>query len=418
MKKTRFLLTIAAMAIGLGIVPMAAQEREQRRELESRLRDLREQLRDVERQLRDVRGSTSYFGGVLTWSSNRAQLGVLVQLKADSETDRIGAFLQSVTEGSAAEKAGLQEGDIIISFQGEGLAGRYPPAGRDESEPAKKLIDLIGDEDPGAEVTIEYRRDGETHSTVVTLDERDSWLQTYSVPGFEARIAPRIDVAVPDFRFFGDGDRSGFTVLSLRGDRWADIELVRLNEDLGRYFGTSEGLLVISPPDNDELDLQAGDVILGIDGREPGSPSRALRILRSYEEGETVNIEIMRDRNRMTVSYMVPERENNRSRFDSRWEWREPELEVPHPDLDQIELLEAPHLELEHLMLPDVPHLDLLAPSLDLLAPSLDLLAPSLDLLAPSLDLLAPSLDLLAPSLELTVPHLELVNPGRFRRID
>lgn len=354
MKKTRFLLTIAAMAIGLGVAPMAAQEREQRRELESRLRELREQLRDVERQLRDVGGSASYFGGVLTWSTNRAQLGVLVQLQTDSETDRIGALLQSVTEGSAAEEAGLQEGDIIISFDGERLAGRYPAADPDESEPAKKLIDLIGDKDPGDEVTIEYQRNGETHSTVVTLDERDSLLQTYSV-----MTPPQISVPrLPEFRFFGDGDRRGLTVLSLWGDRWADIELVRLNEDLGRYFGTSEGLLVISPPDNDELDLQAGDVILGIDGREPYSPSRALRILRSYEEGETINIEIMRDRNSMTISYVVPERQNNWSRFESRRERREQELEVPHLE-NHLELLETPHLELDHVELMETPHLEL-----------------------------------------------------------
>ena len=360
MRKTRFLLTIAAMAIGLGIVPMAAQEREQRRELESRLRDLREQLREVERQLRDVRGSTSFFGGVFMLSSNRAQLGVLVQLEADSETDPIGALLQSVTEGSAADEAGLQDGDIIISFDGERLAGRYPAADRDESEAAKKLIDLIGDKDPGDEVTIEYQRDGETHSTVVTLDERDSLLQTYSVMRPPQISVPR----VPELRFFGDGDRRAVTMLSLWGDRWADIELVRLNEDLGRYFGTSEGLLVISPPDNDELDLQAGDVILGIDGREPYSPSRALRILRSYEEGETINIEIMRDRNRMTVSYVVPERENNWSRFESRREWREQKLEVPDPhlELDHIGLPEALHLELEHAELRHVPHLELVAP--------------------------------------------------------
>lgn len=376
MKKTRFLLTIAAMAIGFGVVPVAAQEREQRRELESRLQELRAQLRDVERELRDVRGSNSFFGGVLTWSSNRAQLGVFVRSEADPETDRIGALLQSVPDGGAAEEAGLQDGDIIISFDGERLAGRYPAADPDESEPAKKLIDLIGDKDPGDEVTIEYQRDGETRSTVVTLDERDSLLQSYSV------IAPRIDVRVPDLRFFGDGDRSGFTVLSLWGDRWADIELVRLNEDLGRYFGTSEGLLVISPPDNDELDLQAGDVILGIDGREPYSPSRALRILRSYEEGETVNIEIMRDRNRLTVSYVVPERENNWSRFNNRRERREPELEARHQELDHIDLMGTRHVELEHVMQPGVPHLEL------------------------------------EHNEPRHLPHLELVHPRRVRRTD
>ncbi|MCZ6611399.1 MAG: PDZ domain-containing protein, partial [Planctomycetota bacterium] len=162
------MLTIAAMAIGFGVVPVAAQEREQRRELESRLQELRAQLRDVERQLRDVRGSNSFFRGVLTWSSNRAQLGVFVRSEADPETDRIGALLQSVPDGGAAQEAGLQDGDIIISFDGERLAGRYPAADPDESEPAKKLIDLIGDKDPGDEVTIEYQRDGETRSTVVT----------------------------------------------------------------------------------------------------------------------------------------------------------------------------------------------------------------------------------------------------------
>ena len=376
MKKTIFLLTIAAMAIGFGVAPVAAQEREQRRELESRLQELRAQLRDVERQLRDVRGSNSFFGGVLTWSSNRARLGVFVRSEADPETDRIGALLQSVPDGGAADEAGLQDGDIIISFDGERLAGRYPAADPDESEPAKKLIDLIGDKDPGDEVTIEYQRDGETRSTVVTLGERDSLLQTFSV------IAPRLDVHVPDLRFFGDGDRSGFTVLSLWGDRWADIELVRLNEDLGRYFGTSEGLLVISPPDNDELDLQAGDVILGIDGREPYSPSRALRILRSYEEGETINIEIMRDRNRMTVSYVVPERENNWSRFNSRRERREPELEARPQELDHTELMGTRHMELEHVMQPGVPHLEL------------------------------------EHNERRHVPHLELVHPRRVRRTD
>ncbi len=180
--------------------------------------------------------------------------------------------------------------------------------------------------------------------------------------------------SVPELRFFGEGNRLGVTVLSLWGDRWADIELVRLNEGLGRYFGASDGLLVISPPDNDELDLQAGDVILGIDGREPRSPSRALRILRSYEEGETVNIEIMRDRNRMTISFVVPERENNWSRFDSRRERREPELEVPLLELEDVELLEAPHPELEYLMLPDVPHLELIGPHSEV--PHLELVKP------------------------------------------
>jgi S1-C subfamily serine protease len=93
------------------------------------------------------------------------------------------------------------------------------------------------------------------------------------------------------------------------------MELASLNEGLGRYFGTDEGLLVIRAPE-ESLDLQAGDVILSIDGREPRSPSRALRILRSYEPGEEVSMEVMRDLNRMTISATVPEPEGW---YDRRW---------------------------------------------------------------------------------------------------
>jgi hypothetical protein len=391
---------------------MAAQEQEQRRELERRLQELRDQMREVESQLREMRGPERFWGGVVTFSSNRAQLGVFVQTEADPETDAIGALLQSVTEGGAAEEAGLQDGDIIISFDGERLAGRYPAADPDESEPAAKLIDLIGDKEPGDEVTLEYQRDGQTHSTVVALAEQDSWFRTYSGPDFEI-VGPSRPSFVPraDVRILTDRDRRGLTVFSMFGDGWGDIELVSLNEELGRYFGTTEGLLVISPPEEEEeIPLQAGDVILSIDGREPGTPSRALRIIRSYEEGETINFQIMRDQRRTTVSYVVPEREDTWSRFDTNWQRREPELEVPHleleaphleldvPDLEleQLELLQPPHVELDHLLLPDPPHLELDQVEL------LHIPGSGLDL----------------PLLEPKTSHLELLQPRRLRRID
>ena len=361
MRKTRIILTITALMVGFGAMPMAAQEQEQRRELERRLEELRQQMREVESQLREIRGDERIFRGIVTLSGNRAQLGVFVQTEADSETDAIGALLQSVTEGSPAEEAGLKDGDIISSFGGERLAGRYSAADPDESEPAAKLIDLIGDKEPGDEVAIEYQRDGQTHSTVVTLGEQDTLIRRFGPDFGLSRARPFVTTA-PNIRLFTDGNRRGFTVLSMFGDRWGDMELVSLTEELGRYFGTPEGLLVIAPPEDEEIALLAGDVILSIDGREPGTPSRVLRIIRSYEEGETISFQIMRDKSRTTVSYVVPERENNWPQFDSRRKREELELEGQHLELDQIELPEAPHLELEHLMLPDVPHLELVHP--------------------------------------------------------
>ena len=55
--------------------------------------------------------------------------------------------------------------------------------------------------------------------------------------------------------------------------------------------------------------LSPGDVILGIDGRKPTSASHALRILRSYEAGESVKLDVQRKQRKQTITWTVPERE-------------------------------------------------------------------------------------------------------------
>jgi len=104
----------------------------------------------------------------------------------------------------------------------------------------------------------------------------------------------------------GGGGSFGFCF----GEGWCELNLVRLNADLGEYFGTSEGLLVVKAPADSSLPLKSGDVILSIGGRKPTTVEHAMRILRSYDAGETVSIEIMRKQKRMTLAWKVPERED------------------------------------------------------------------------------------------------------------
>ena len=312
MKAIRTVLSMVAVATAVGVGTVSAQDTE-RRDSERRLRELREEIRNLEQELGVSEWEGNFFSDlprVLSLSTNRAQLGVYVQSKADDETDNIGAVLSGVEPGSAADEAGLREGDIVISLDGERLTGRYPDARRDESEPAKKLVDLVGDLDAGDEVTIEYRRGNDTFTTTATLERRENDFSfgfanpgspgAFGRAGGQGTSSPRVQV-----RTVGpEGDF--FTIF--RGGVWSDIELVTLNEELGRYFGTDEGLLIIQAPGDEGIDLKAGDVILSIDGREPRTPSRALRILESYEQGETADFTIFRDRNRMTMSVTIPER--------------------------------------------------------------------------------------------------------------
>jgi hypothetical protein len=84
------------------------------------------------------------------------------------------------------------------------------------------------------------------------------------------------------------------------------MELVELSPGLGRYFGTDSGLLVVRAPSDPALKLEDGDVIRRIGGREPGSVSHAMRILRSYEEGEALELEIMREQRSRRLDVQIP----------------------------------------------------------------------------------------------------------------
>ena len=92
------------------------------------------------------------------------------------------------------------------------------------------------------------------------------------------------------------------------------LELVELNPDLGDYFGTREGLLVVRAPADTAVPLKSGDVILSIDGRKPQSARHAHRILGSYEGGERAKVEVLRKRKRTTLEWTVPERDRWRER--------------------------------------------------------------------------------------------------------
>jgi hypothetical protein len=85
------------------------------------------------------------------------------------------------------------------------------------------------------------------------------------------------------------------------------MEVVELTEGLGRYFGTDEGLLVISAPKTNDFRLEEGDVIQSIDGRKPGSVDHCMRILASYQPGESLELKIMRDQRAQTLRVAIPE---------------------------------------------------------------------------------------------------------------
>src|SRR3989440_2836536 len=229
-------------------------------------------------------------------SDHNGRIGVVVDPKPDSQTDKIGAKLEAVTPGGPAGKAGLKVGDIITKFNGTSLAGAKAEDD-EESGPGAKLVELAHALEPGDTVQIEYRRGGDTKKVALVAEDLGGSFQM-EMP----------DIPMPNFHVAPGMPGMEGWALSF-GSPWGDLELVNLNPDLGEYFGTKEGVLVVKAPSDSALPVRSGDVVLSVGGRKPSSPSHAMRIFHSYEPGETVSIDLMRKQKRMTVTWKVPTRE-------------------------------------------------------------------------------------------------------------
>jgi C-terminal processing protease CtpA/Prc len=226
-------------------------------------------------------------------ADGRPRLGVNIGESRDSGPVE-GVKIVGVTPGSAADDAGLRSGDIITGINGESMSADT------STEANRKVLDFMSGVEEGDVLDVEYLRDGKVGTVEVEPRpvEMSAWAfaapKDFRMP--EIHVAPEMaEKYVQNFRF------------AWPGNVWADMELVELSDGLGKYFGADSGVLVVSAPESDTLQLEDGDVIMSIDGREPTSVRHALRILGSYQPGESLELDIMRDKRKRTLEIEVPD---------------------------------------------------------------------------------------------------------------
>jgi C-terminal processing protease CtpA/Prc len=200
-----------------------------------------------------------------------------------------GALVESVDADSAAAKAGVEKGDVIVEFAGERVRS------------AAQLRRLIRETPAGRTVSMQVIRDGQARTLSAKLQSRTNGLHI-QVP--EIHIPeihmPRINPPLFDYRGFNFQFGAGRFSLGISGDE--------LTTQLASYFGVKQGkgvlvreVVVGSPAE--KAGLKAGDVIVAVDGKSVATVAElrdALEI-KSGEEKRKLNLTIVRDRHEQTV---------------------------------------------------------------------------------------------------------------------
>ncbi|NNF61639.1 MAG: PDZ domain-containing protein [Gammaproteobacteria bacterium] len=294
----------------LACLPLAAYAQddgadERMRDAERRLEQAAEEIAEASAEL--AGDSMRHVFKTIRHGEGRAMLGINIgKIRIEREDGSReehgfigdGVEIYGVTPGGPADAAGLESGDIILALNGQSLAGHDLP-------PERRLVELMAGVEPGDSVSLSYRRGKRERTADVVTTEFEPMAFAFGGPG-------------EDFEFNFDGDElpefmrrlPGMMHLGHKGV-WRGLELLPLTEKLGSYFGTDSGMLVVRAPQHEAIPLEEGDVIKQIAGATPKSPPDAMRLLRFYEPGDQVVMEVLRQKRNRTFKITIPDKTTN-----------------------------------------------------------------------------------------------------------
>jgi serine protease Do len=201
-----------------------------------------------------------------TGKVSRGVLGVRVQEVTSQIASAMGlsrgggALVAEVEPGSAAAKAGVKAGDLIIAFNGV------------ELDSSADLPPLVGSLPPGSHAKVSVRRDGRMLELPVVLDNlADS---TAAAPAVEKERA----VASTEHLGLVVQDITGAQRKALKLDAGQGVLVAGINGAIARRAG-----------------VQQGDVILRVGNREIGSTSAFAAATANAKAGDTLMLLVRHD---------------------------------------------------------------------------------------------------------------------------
>jgi serine protease Do len=197
-----------------------------------------------------------------------------------------GVAVEVVTKDSAAEKAGVKAGDVVVQFDGENVRS------------AAQLTRLVRETVAGRTVKIGVMRDGKRMDLDVAPAEADNVFIARPTPPPAGSFTWEERVPSPGA---GAGTGAGNFVFSMGRGRLG-VNVQDLTPELAAYFGVKDGLLVNGVQADTpaaKAGIKAGDVIGSVNGKAVGSPDELIKELAD-KDGE-VTIGVTRDKKALSL---------------------------------------------------------------------------------------------------------------------
>jgi serine protease Do len=182
--------------------------------------------------------------------------------KAFKLPSRAGALVSEVTRGEAADKAGIEHGDVIVEVNGEAVAD------------PDRLVRLISSKAPGDEVRVKVLRDGDPKEFRLTLGERKVDTEGEDAPGGGGPAEPT-------------GGKLGIGIADLTPRARAAY---RIDDSISGVLVTE---VDAGGPAGDGS-LQEGDVILEVFRKPVASAAELRRALSGIAVGDDVLLYVQR----------------------------------------------------------------------------------------------------------------------------
>ena len=244
--------------------------------------------------------------GFLTLEGPGSSIGVTVRETTAEDAERadlaqpVGVVIESVREGSPAERAGFQVGDIVLDFAGERVIG------------IRQFTRVVRESPPQRQVDAVVVR-GTSRQTLQVVPEFTGRFAEVLPRQLEPRLRTLPRLPQPrEFNFSVPPDV--FRFRDLISGPTLGVVVMPLSDQLAEYFGVPEGTLVSSVESGSaaaEAGLRAGDVITAIGGRSVRTAADVASAVREAGPGDALDISVTRDRKALMLKATLPERESS-----------------------------------------------------------------------------------------------------------